>query len=196
MDFYELIKKRRMVRNFTDEPVSDEVVERILDAARRGPSAGFTQGQTFIVVKDTAMKQKLAKLCNEASYKEKGFAPFISKAAVLIIPCTSEAAYHQRYQEADKVNEEGTEIDWPVPYWFMDVGHAVMLILLAVVHEGLAAGYAGFKDLQAAKSELGIPAQVTPVGVIPIGHPAPDKKSPSLQRGWKPLDAVVHYEKW
>lgn len=196
MDFTEVVSKRRMVRNFTDEPIDQEVLARILDIGQRGPSAGFTQGQDFIVVTDSAMKQKLAELCTEASYVKAGFDPFISKAPVLIVPCTNEGAYHRRYQQADKVDNAGQEIDWPVPYWFMDVGHAVMLILLAVVDEGLAAGYAGFKDLQGAKDILSIPEEVIPMGVIPIGHPAPDKRSPSLKRGRRKLDNTVHKEKW
>jgi nitroreductase len=196
MDFTELVGKRRMVRNFSDESIDDEVLERILDIGQRGPSAGFTQGQDFIVVTDPEMKLKLAELCTEESYVSKGFDPFISKAPVLIIPCTNEGAYHRRYQQADKVDEEGKEIDWPVPYWFMDVGHAVMLVLLAVVNEDLAAGFAGFKQLQKAKDVLGIPEEVTPMGVIPIGHPAPDKRSPSLKRGRRKLTNTVHREKW
>lgn len=194
MDFYELVNKRRMVRNFTDEPVDPAAIERILEAAKHGPSAGFTQGQDLIVVTDAAMKHRLAHFCQETAYTESGFDPFISKAPVLIVPCTNEMAYHRRYQQPDKVDESGNEIVWPVPYWFMDVGHAVMLILLAVVEEGLAAGFAGFKDLGAAKEALGIPAEVTPVGVIPLGHPAPDKKSPSLKRGRRPDN--VHRERW
>lgn len=194
MDFYELVHKRRMVRNFSADPVDPAAIERILEAARHGPSAGFTQGQDFIVVTDPDMRKQLANLCGEAMYVEAGYDPFISKPAVLIVPCTSERAYHLRYQEPDKVDEEGNEMDWPVPYWFMDAGHAVMLILLAVVAEGLAAGFAGFEDLNAARAALGIPPEVTPVGVIPIGHPAPDKKSTSLKRGRRADH--IHRERW
>jgi nitroreductase len=194
MDFYELVHKRRMVRNFTDAPVDPAAIERILEAASHGPSAGFTQGQDFIVVTDPAMKRQLAEFCEESAYTAGGFDPFISKAPVLIIPCTNEMAYHRRYQQPDKVNDDGSEIVWPVPYWFMDAGHAVMLILLGVVAEGLAAGFAGFKDLPAAKAALGIPAEATPVGVIPVGHAAPDKKSPSLKRGRRA--DYIHHERW
>ena len=194
MDFYELIHQRRMVRNFTAEPVAADAIERITEAARHGPSAGFTQGQDVIVVTDPAMRQRLADLCGEAEYIASGFDPFISKAPVVIVPCTNEAAYHRRYQQPDKVDESGQEEPWPVPYWFMDAGHAVMLILLAVVYEDLAAGFAGFQDLTAARDALGIPAEVTPVGVIPIGHPAPDVRSPSLKRGRRA--DTVHHERW
>ncbi len=196
MDFAALIQKRRMVRNFTDEPVSEEALQRILEAAQRGPSAGFTQGQYVIVVTKPETRRKIAGLCGEEEYTEGGFDPFISKAPLLLVPCANEGSYHRRYQEADKVQDDGSEIVWPVPYWFMDAGCAVMLILLAVVNEGLAAGFAGFADLQGARELLGIPQEATPVGVIPIGHPAPDKKSPSLKRGRKPLTEQVRYEKW
>lgn len=196
MNFYDIVNKRRMVRNFSDEPVDMEAIQRIVDAARHGPSAGFTQGQDFIVITNAATRQKIAEQCGETGYTERGFDPFISKAPVLIVPCANEGAYHRRYQQPDKINPDGTEIHWPVPYWFMDAGCAVMLILLAVVHEGLAAGYSGFVDIPAARELLGIPEDATPVGVIPIGHPAPDKKSPSLKRGRRPENDQIHYEEW
>ena len=196
MDFTDVIYKRRMVRNFTADPVPAAALECILDAARRGPSAGFTQGQDFVVVTDTATKQQIAQLCGEERYVQGGFDPFISGAPVLIIPCTNENAYHRRYQQPDKINKDGSEIEWPVPYWFMDVGCAIMLLLLAVVNEGLAAGFAGAHDLAALRALLDIPDEVTPVGVIPIGHPAPDKRSPSLKRGRRPHRDVIHQEKW
>jgi len=196
MDFTDVVLKRRMVRHFTDEPVPPDVVDRILDLARHAPSAGFTQGQSFVVVTHPDLKHAIAELCGESHYVAGGFDPFISGAPVLIVPCTSEAAYHRRYQEPDKLRDDGTEIVWPVPYWFMDIGCAVMVVLLAAVNEGLAAGYAGAHDLDALRTLLGLPAEVTPMGVIPIGHGAPDKRSPSLKRGRKALADYVHRERW
>ena len=196
MEFEDVVRKRRMVRHFTQEPVPPEVVERLVQLARHAPSAGFTQGQSFVIVTRLETRAAIARLCGEDSYVAKGFDPFISEAPVLVIPCTSEAAYHRRYQQADKVNADGTEIKWPVPYWFMDVGCAVMVLLLAVVDEGLAAAFAGAHDLAALRELLGIPAEVTPVGVIAIGHPGPDQLSPSLRRGRTPDDVYIHKESW
>ena len=196
MDFSEVVRKRRMVRHFTAEPVAPEVIERIVALARQAPSAGFTQGQSFIIVTRPELRQELARLCGEEGNVKGGFHPFISGAPVLVVPCTSEAAYHRRYQERDKIRPDGTEIVWPVPYWHMDIGCAVMVLLLAVVDEGLAAGFAGAHDLDAVRALLGIPAEVTPVGVIPIGHPAPDVPSPSLKRGRKADAEYVHHERW
>jgi nitroreductase len=196
MEFDELVRRRRMVRNFTAEPVADESLDRILDHARRGPSAGFTQGQDFILVKEGDRKHAIAQLCGEANYVSKGFAPFISRAPALVVPCTNENAYHRRYQEPDKIRAEGKEIEWPVPYWHMDVGAAVMIILLAAVNEGLAAAFAGVWDLAAFRKLLGIPDEVTPMGVICIGHPADDLPSPSLKRGRRKKQEVTHFELW
>ncbi len=196
MELSEVVRKRRMVRHFTDEPVAPEVIDRMLDLARHAPSAGFTQGQAFIVVTRPDLKREIARLCGEEEYVAGGFHSFISEAPVLVIACTSEAAYHRRYQEADKLNDAGEEIAWPVPYWHMDIGCAVMILLLAAVDEGLAAGFAGSHDLDALRKLLGMPAEVTPVGVIPIGHRAPDVPSPSLKRGRKPDTDYIHREQW
>jgi nitroreductase len=196
MEFTEVVKKRRMVRNFAPDPVDPAAIDRILDLARRAPSAGYTQGQSFVVVTNPATRKEIARLCGEEYYVERGMHPFVSAAPVLVVPCTSEAAYHRRYQEPDKVQDDGSEIEWPIPYWHMDIGCAVMTLLLAVVDEGLAAGFAGADDYDAFRALLGIPPEVTPVGVIPIGHPAQDIPSPSLKRGRKPLETVVHREQW
>src|SRR5574337_536996 len=163
MEFAEVVRRRRMVRHFTADPVAPEAIERILTLAQHAPSAGFTQGQSFIVVTRPDLKQAIAQICEEEEYVADGFHPFISEAPVLIVACTSEAAYHHRYQEPDKVTPDGSEIAWPIPYWHMDIGCAVMILLLAAVNEGLAAGFAGAKDLARLRALLGIPTEVTPV---------------------------------
>lgn len=196
MEFHDVVVRRRMVRNFSDKSVPPNIIERIVQLTRHAPSAGFTQGQSFIIVTRPELKKAIAKTCEEEEYVKDGFDPFISKAPVLLIPCTSEAAYHRRYQETDKVNEDGTEIVWPVPYWFMDIGCAVMIALLAAIDEGLVTAFVGSKDLAALRSLLSIPAEVTPVGVIAVGYRAPDVPSPSLKRGRKPNQDYIHHEKW
>jgi nitroreductase len=196
MEFQDIVLKRRMVRNFADRPVDPAAVDRILALTRHAPSAGFTQGQSFLVIINPETRKAIAATCEEDEYTQRGFAAFISKAPVLLIPCTSEAAYHRRYQEADKVKEDGSEIDWPVPYWFVDIGCAVMIALLAAIDEGLVSAFVGSKDLEALRALLGIPAEVTPVGVIALGYRASDSPSPSLKRGRKPDEEYIHRERW
>jgi nitroreductase len=125
MEFSEVVRKRRMVRNYSPEPVEREVIERIVDLARHAPSAGFTQGQSFVVVTRPDLKKAVANVCGEELYVERGFDPWISTAPVLIVACTSEEAYHRRYRERDKIKPDGTEIEWPVPYWYMDIGYPI-----------------------------------------------------------------------
>lgn len=196
MEFQETVLKRRMVRNFSERPVDLEIIERIVDLTRHAPSAGFTQGQSFVIVTKSDLKKSIAVTCEEEEYVKSGFDAFISKAPILLIPCTSELAYHKRYQENDKVDDTGSEIEWPVPYWFMDIGCSVMIALLAAIDEGLVCAFAGSKDLKTLRSLLNIPAEVTPVGVIAIGYRANDVPSPSLKRGRKPDSEYVHHEQW
>jgi len=196
MEFRDTVLKRRMVRNFAEKPIDPQIIDRILELTRHAPSAGFTQGQSFIVVTHPELKKAIADTCQEEEYLKSGFAPFISKAPVLLIPCTSEAAYHLRYQESDKVTEDGSEIIWPVPYWFMDIGCAIMIALLSAIDEGLVTAFAGSKDLDTLRSLLNMPAEVTPVGVIAVGYRVPDVPSPSLKRGRKSDEEYIHYESW
>lgn len=196
MEFQEVVRKRRMVRHFTAEPVPDEVIERIVTAAQHAPSAGFSQGVTFVAVTDAATRQRIGEIAGEESYVKGGFDPFISQAPVQIVICASEQVYHDRYREPDKKPEDADEIDWPVPYWHTDAGCALMLILLAAVDEGLGGAFVGTHHPDQLQELLGIPADYLPIGVAMIGHPAPDVPSPSLKRGRRKLDDVLHRERW
>lgn len=196
MEFSDVVRRRRMVRNYTGEPVADEALERMLDAARRSPSAGHTQGQSFVVITEEATRRRVADLAGEEHYVEKGFDPWVSRAGALIVVCVSERAYHDRYREPDKTDADGEEIEWPVPFWWVDAGAAMMALLYAAVDEGLAAGFLGVHSIPDLRSELGIPADVSPIGVVTVGHPAPDRRSGSLDRGRKPRTETVHWERW
>lgn len=184
-----------MVRNYLPDPVAPDVVDRIVQRARRGPSAGFSQGVSFVVVTDQEDREQIAKLAHEDFYVAEGFDPWLSRAPVHVVVCTSEAVYRRRYAEPDKAGADGAH-DWPVPYWHVDAGAALMLLLLAAVDEGLAAGFAGSHNLGGIAEFLGIPDDVTPIGLVTIGHPAPDRRSRSLARGWKELGDVVHHGRW
>lgn len=196
MQFQDVIRKRRMVRNYTNEPIDPASLERLIEAARRTPSAGFSQGQYLVVVTSAETRQAIADLAGEPEYVASGYAPWISAAPAHIVICTSEADYHRRYREADKVDDQGRERAWPVPYWWVDAGASMMLLLLAAVDEGLAAGFLGVHSIPGLRKLLDIPEEVTPIGVVTVGHPAPDRKSGSLQRGWKPRSEVIRFERW
>ncbi len=131
MSLHEIIRKRRMTRNFTEEPVVWEVVERIVDNARRGPSAGYSQGMAFVAVTDDAMRARLAEIAGEEWYVKSGHEPFMSRAPIHLIVTANESIYHQRYNEPDKKAKGQEEIGWPIPYWHTDAGAAMMLVLLS-----------------------------------------------------------------
>jgi nitroreductase len=196
MEFSHVVRRRRMVRHFADEPVPREVLERIAATAQRAPSAGFSQGQRLVVVTDPEVRRRVALAVGEEEYAESGFDRWVSECAAQFVPCVSEAIYHARYQEPDKVDESGAEIEWPTPYWWVDVGMTAMLVLLAAVDEGLAAGFAGATDVDALRGALDIPPDFHPIGVIPVGRPLPDQRSPSLKRGWRPLTEFVRWDGW
>ena len=196
MLFSEVVARRRMVRHFSPEPVDRAILERIAATAQRTPSAGFSQGQRLVIVTEPERMRRVAAIAHEAEYVEMGFDPWLSECAALFVPCVSEKIYRDRYDEPDKRQPGEDAIDWPVPYWWMDIGCTVMLILLAAVDEGLAAGFAGTHDPSRRKAELDIPADYLPVGVIPVGRPLPDKRSPSLKRGWRALDDFARWETW
>ena len=196
MEFSHVVAKRRMVRNYRPEPVPEDSLNRILAVARKAPSAGFSQGQSLVVVTEDTTRLEIARLAGEEEYVADGFDPWISKAPIHVVICVSEQTYHDRYREPDKLSSIGEEIEWPIPFWWVDAGATMMLLLLAAVDEGLAAGFLGIHSIPGLRDLLNIPDDVSTIGVVTIGHPAPDRRSGSLKRGWKPTESVVHRELW
>lgn len=199
MEFADVVRRRRMVRNYRDEPVDPAALDRILAAARRAPSAGFSQGQTLLVVTDADTRRRIAQLADEPSYVAAGFDPWISRAPIHVVVCTRPESYLERYREPDKGGPDSPLAraeNWTVPYWWVDAGATMMILLLAAVDEGLAAGFLGSHSLGDVKRLLDIPNDVEPIGIVTIGHPAPDRKSGSLARGRRPTHEVVRHGRW
>jgi nitroreductase len=197
LEFEKAARKRRMVRNFQQKQIPMNVINSLIELALHAPSAGFSQGWAFVVVTDSALRKRIGEIQGETDfYAHKRFHKFISEAPALIVACTSEKVYHDRYRESDKLKEDGTEIEWPTPYWYFDIGCACMLIFLSAVDRGLAAAFTGVFRIEEMKQLVGIPDHFHPVGVISVGFPAEDIKSPSLRRGRRSLKEVVHYEHW
>src|SRR5262245_61434944 len=155
MEFVDVVMKRRAVRRFEEGGVDRDVIERIARLAQRSPSAGFSQGQRLVVVTEQSRRREVARICGEDDYVEQ-FGPWISECAAQFIPVVSAEIYHRRYREADKVDEEGNEIEWPVPYWFVDIGGTMQTIWLAAVNEGLGCGFVGVEQDE-LNAYLGIP---------------------------------------
>jgi nitroreductase len=117
-------------------------------------------------------------------------------APVIIVPLSHKKAYIDRYAEADKGWTDRDENRWPVPYWDIDTGFASLLMLLTATDEGLGALFFGIFKADAFRAAFGVPDEYVPIGAIALGYPAPDVPSPSLKRGRRPVDDVVHWGTW
>lgn len=189
-DFREVLRRRRMVRSYRSDPVDPALLDRILDTARRAPSAGFSQPHRFVVVTSDEGRQAVAAACNEDEALARGLPRWISSAPVLVIPCVERDAYVRRYEEPDKADSAGPA-GWDLPFDWVDAGAAFLLLLLAAVDEGLAAGFlnSGPDRLRRA---VAIPDGWAPLGVVTIGHEGDERPVGSgTTRPRLPLDEVV-----
>jgi len=188
-----------MVRAYDGHPVDPAVLTRVLDAARRVPSAGNSQGLDLVVLvgpAETARHWDVALPAGPARdrFRWQG----LLRAPVLVLPVVAAEAYAARYAEADKAGTgPGSVAAWPVPYWFVDGGMAVLAVLLAAVDEGLGALFFGlFERERPVLDALGVPGDRRGLGVIALGHPAPAEAGASAGRPRRSLDDVVHRGGW
>jgi FMN reductase [NAD(P)H] len=195
MNFREILRRRRMVRAYEPEPVPREAIERIVRSVRHAPSAGFSQGLRLVVVTEAERRRRLAEVVGEA--------PWVGNAPVLVVVCVREDDYHDRYRQPDKLAlTGGVEIEWPIPFWYFDAGATAMLILLAAIDEGYAAGLFGVpvEMLPAFRAELGLPDEVEITCCITIGRAADDTEvsalSSRLTRRRRAQDEIVRWERW
>lgn len=188
-----------MVRSYSDEAVDPAIVDRALAHAVRAPSAGFSQGWGFVVLDTPDDVARFWAATTEAGATPDRWLRGMSAAPVVIVPCSSKAAYLDRYAEPDKGWSDRDEDRWPVPYWDIDTGMASLLVLQTAVDEGLGACFFGIPPdrLAGLRDAFGIPEVFDPIGAITMGHPAPGgaQGSPSTRRR-KPVDDVVHRGRW
>jgi len=171
MDFYEVIQTRRSIRSYSDRPVDDAVVGRVLEAARIAPSAANTQPWHFIVIKDAGRRRKLAELAAGQT--------FIAQAPVVIAACG--LAYHDRYS-------------WIADHMFLvDVAIAFDHLTLAARAEGLGTCWIGAFDHDGVHKLLSVPSTHRVVMLTPLGYPGgKDAFSDKCKR--RKLSEIVSYE--
>ncbi len=198
-----MVRRRRMVRSFDGQPVASAVVDRVLDPARRGPSAGFSQGLDLLVLAGAEQTQRYWELAFPDPHARARFRwPSLLAAPVLVIPVVAPEAYLARYREADKesagAGNARAELDgWLVPYWWVDGGMAVMSILLAAVDEGLGALFFALERPDAVLVAFGVPDDRLALGTVALGHPGgDDEPGRSASRRRRALHEVVHRGHW
>ncbi|GAA1846031.1 nitroreductase family protein [Asanoa iriomotensis] len=199
MEFGEVVRKRRMVRDYDpDRPVPAAVVDRLLGHAIHAPSAGFSQGWGFLVLDEPADRDAFWAATTPEGWAPSGWLDGMRRAPLLVVPHSNQSAYLDRYAEPDKGWTDRDPGRWPVPYWHIDTGMAALLMLLTAVDEGLGACFFGIpgERVDGYRKAFGVPAEFTPIGAVTIGYRAPDRLSPSLKRGRRSVDQVVHRGRW
>ena len=166
MDFIDVIKNRRSIREYSDKPVPDDALNHVLEAARLAPSGKNAQAWKFVVIRDAAKRQKLAEAANQ---------PFIGKAPVIIAPV---ALTPERLMLCG------------VPSYAVDMGIAMEHIVLAAFNEGLGTCWIGAFSQEKAREALGVPDKYRVVTVMPLGYPA---QNPAA-RPRKSLEEIVCYD--
>jgi nitroreductase len=202
VEFQDVVDRRRMVRNYDDRPVDPAVVERALRNATRAPSAGFSQGWAFVLLDRPEDVRRYWEATTRAARlaDPDAWLRGMLRAPVIVLPCSSKAAYLDRYVQPDKGWTDRDESRWPMPFWHLDTAMASLLILQTVVDEGLGALFFGIppEHTAAVRREFAIPETHDPIGAITIGHPAAEAGvagSPARRRRM-PLDELVHRGGW
>ena len=172
----EIVLRRRMVRRYDPDCRPDRpTVDRLLDLARRAPSAGASQGWHFLVLDDARDHDDFWAATADAGPADAWLAG-MRTAPVLVLVFSDRAAYERRYRQDDKRPAVRLEDRWPVPYWHVDAGMAALLILLGAVDEGLGACFFGVPPdrVDAVRHRFGVPDRLVPVGVVSLGYAPPD----------------------
>lgn len=199
MELKDVVRRRRMIRRFDQRPVPVEVMDRILDTGRRGPSAGFSQGVEFLVLDTT---ETVAEFWAITTDPELGWdLDDIERGpTVIALPIPDPRRYLERYSQPDKIRF-GMDVAerWSVPFWEVDTAMAAMLTLLAAVDEGLGGCFFGIthgeRDLL---DRFGVPEGLRPIGILGFGYRAADEEprgSWTTQRR-RAFDDQVHRNGW
>jgi len=201
VDLRDIVRKRRMVHRFTREPIPDEELLRVLEVARHAPSAGFSQGFRLVVLDDPGQLEWFWRVTTPPDELSELDERIATGPPVIALPFTSKAVYLDRYSAPDKAGFGlQSEEAWPVPFWHVDAGMAIMLILLAAIDEGLGGWYFGLVHGETdLLRELGIPDQYSLLGAIALGHGSTDDvktKGSAYSRTRISADDLVRHGHW
>ncbi len=201
VELSEAIRRRSMVRSFSTDPVDRKVVDRLLAAALRAPTAGNTGGTAFLSLHGPHETATYWDTTTDESWRaDSGRYAGLRRAPVILLAYTSADAYVTRYAEPDKDDPRlgHDQGEWPVPYWTGDAAFAVMTILLAAVDADLGACVLGnFRGEGALNAALGVPAGWQLFCAVVLGHPdGQDHRSASLARPVPPEETRLHWGRW
>ena len=167
MDIWQGIRTKHTVRHFTDQPISDEVAHRILEAGRRSPSGYNSQPWMFIAVRDRAMLKELSTIGRSTAH--------VAGAALCVVILSP---------------------DRETRFWqnMFDIGSAATYMMLAAHELGIGSSPGNVYEPDRARELLGFPQDWKPYILLSFGYPAPDRQRPRGKGGRKPFDEVVRWE--
>ncbi len=202
MELHEAIRRRAMVRSFSSEPLDAGVVDRLLHAALRSPTAGNTGGTVWVVLEGTAQTSVYFEATTDEDWRRayRNWIEGLQRAPVVLLAYTSPEAYVARYAEPDKRDAglgEETEA-WAMPYWYGDAAFGVMAVLLGAVDAGLGASILGtFRGEEELARRLDVPGGWRLFCAVVLGHPdGQDHRSASLDRARPRRAERIHRGRW
>jgi nitroreductase len=187
-----------MTRNFSGRPLGPGVVDDLVGAALRAPSAGNTQGRDFVVLEGDQTSRYWDATTDEAWRSSSRRYAGLSRAPVVVLPFADPEAYALRYGEPDKVRPDGQDVEWVVPFWFVDAAFSAMTLLLGATDAGIGAAFIGnFRGEEALRTSLGVPERYRWLGAVLLGEATePDPPSTSVARPARSIADSVHRGGW
>jgi nitroreductase len=171
METWDAIRARRNVRDYTDEPVTTDTLDKILEAGRRSPSASNRQPWDFVVVTDHQRLRELSEVWRGAGHIAR------SAATIALV-----APVPQDEQQLKRT--------------YYDLGQATITIMLAATDLGIGSGHSSVGDQPLARRILGLPEDRLCAYLIALGHPAGRPLAPVNRPDRRPFGEVVHRERW
>jgi len=220
VELAEVVRRRRMVRRYSAEPVPEELLDRVLSVAVQAPSAGFSQGVDLLVLEGPTQTRRFFEATSDPEFlAEPGAMRGLLEAPVIVLPLGDPNIYVARYSALDKVGSSLAGLpaeDWPVPYWLVDSSFTVMLLLLAATDAGLGALFFRLhRDPGPLLATLGVPEGKQVIGAVALGYEATSSQQPSgasgdasvALSGTRPsgspgrrvrrrMGEIVHLERW
>ncbi len=193
-----------MTRAFRPDPIDPDLLDVVLDTARRVPSAGSSQGFDFLVLAGADQVRRYWDVTLPAERRETFRFPHLLAAPVIVLVYADAGRYVERYAELDKrrTGLGESRAAWSTPYWLVDASFAAFALQLAALDAGLGVLFFGvFEHAEAVGAEFGVPVDREVIGAIAMGHPldvedgsgAEGRSAHRLKRG---LDDVAHRGGW
>jgi nitroreductase len=198
MEFSDVVRARRSIRAFAPRRPPHDLIDALVDTARRAPTAGFSQGIDFLVIDAPTELEAFWALTAEP---EASSAPVIDETPPIVVLVLSDPeTYILRYSADDKIEFGLDDRDaWPVRFWDVDAGMAAMQLQLAAVDAGLATWFFGIAHgEQDLRDRWGVPENREIVGVIALGYRSEGEVAvgSATTRRRRPLEEQLHRNSW